>query len=241
MILGTVYISGNVGVYFASYLRIDDSSVTLAEVNTLLPLQLAVSTLFIAVGTQVYLRFGAKVTTALGNGIVITAVFCTSFVNSLAGYLLLYGGVYGMGVGLSVSDRQYTAPLMLSWSHFPQYKARISGIVIGGYGLGSAIFNLVATKLVNPDNASPHDKEKDGGVTYHYFKKSIAENVPEMLRWLSLLYLVFSVIGILLLTKKSQYEVTEETSEVAPSVKAAVKTKQFLVLSIAAQCSTCTS
>jgi hypothetical protein len=90
----------------------------------------------------------------------------------------LYGAVFVIGSGISASDRQYTAPLMLSWSHFPQYKTRVS--IIGGYGLGSAIFSLVATEFVNPDNASPSDKEKDGGVTYHYFKKSIAENVPDM-------------------------------------------------------------
>lgn len=128
---------------------------------------------------------------------------------------------------------------MLSWSHFPEYKTRISGIVIGGYGLGSAIFGLVATGLVNPQNDSPHDKEKDGDVTYHYFKKSIAENVPEMLRWLSLMYLILSAVGILLLTKKSQTEFKEETQEVAPSVKAAMKTKQFLLLFICSVSSTC--
>lgn len=128
---------------------------------------------------------------------------------------------------------------MLSWSHFPQYKTRISGIVIGGYGLGSAVFNLIATSLVNPHNESPHDKDKDGGVTYHYFKRSIADNVPDMLRWLSLMYLVLSIIGILLLTKKSTFEVKEDTTEIAPSVKAAIKTKQFIYLSFASIGSTC--
>jgi hypothetical protein len=140
IVLGTAYVTGNVAVYFASYLRLHDASVTLPQVNTILPIQICMCTIFVGLGTRLYLKFGARFTIALGNSLVVAAVFCTSLVNSLTGYLLLYGGLYGAGVGMS-----YCAPLMLSWSHYPQYKARISGIVVGGFGLGSAIFNIVAT------------------------------------------------------------------------------------------------
>jgi hypothetical protein len=51
LIIGTAYISGDVGVYFASYLRIDDSSVTLDQLGTILNIQIGVSTLFVAIGT----------------------------------------------------------------------------------------------------------------------------------------------------------------------------------------------
>lgn len=103
LILGTAYISGNISVYLASYLRIYDPSVTLSQVNSILPLQLSMSTIFVAVGTKVYLKLGARLTTALGNGLLVAAVFCTSFVDSLVGYLLLYGMLYGIGVGMSVN------------------------------------------------------------------------------------------------------------------------------------------
>mmetsp|Transcript_15802 Transcript_15802/g.28903 ORF Transcript_15802/g.28903 Transcript_15802/m.28903 type:complete len:442 (-) Transcript_15802:1469-2794(-) len=227
LVIGTVYITGNVTVYFASYLRIHDKSVNLSQLNTIFPIQLVMSCFTIYLGTRMYARFGAQVTSAVGNSMVVLAVFCTSFVDNLAAYLALYGAVYGAGVGLT-----YTSPLMLSWSHFPEYKTRISGIIIGAYGLGSAIFGLVATSIVNPDNESPHIKKKDGGVTYHYFKDSVAENVPEMLRYLALIYLVFSIVGILLMTKKSEIDVKEDSDDCAPSVKAALKTRQFWLLSV---------
>lgn len=127
---------------------------------------------------------------------------------------------------------------MLGWSQFPNYKARVSGTILGGYGLGAAVFNMIATSLVNPDNESPHDKDKDGGVTYRYFRRGIADNVPEMLRWLSLIYFVLSTIGVLLLTRKSIEDVQEKDATVAPSIKAGLKTKQFYILSIAFVCST---
>ena len=47
---------------------------------------------------------------------------------------------------------------MISWSHFPQHKGRISGIIISGFGFGTTAFNLVATNLINPDNRKATDK-----------------------------------------------------------------------------------
>jgi MFS family permease len=224
-VLGSTYITGNVAVYFASYLRLSDASVTLPQVNTILPIQICISTMCVGLGTRLYLKFGPRFTIALGNSMVVAAVFCTSLVNSLAGYLLLYGVLYGAGAGIA-----YCSPLMLSWSQYPQYKARMSGIVLGGYGLGSAVFNLVATSLVNPHNRSPDDKEHDGDVTYHYFSRATADNVPTMLRWLSLIYLLISAAAVLLLFTKQPSSPISDEEQSAPSVTAALKTRQFWLL-----------
>jgi MFS family permease len=238
-VIGTEYITGNTSVYFASYLRTYDPSVTLSHVNTILPIQIAVSTIFIGIGTKLYLHYGARTTVAIGNGLIITAVLGTSCISSLAGYLVVYGGLYGAGVGISVRDIQYTAPVMLSWSYFPQHKACISGVVIAGFGLGPAVFSLVATRLVNPNNESPSIAEADGGVTYHYFDQSISDQVPEMLRWLSLSYLALTVLAVFLLTTQNQYQMIEDSTEIsAPSVIAGIKTKQFALLFAAASLST---
>lgn len=128
---------------------------------------------------------------------------------------------------------------MLSWSHFPQYKERISGIVVGGFGLGSAVFNFVATSLVNPDNESPSIQEDEGGVSYHYFDRHIAENVPKMLRWLAFIYLLVSTLAVLLMTLPAEAEVKTNGEVSAPSVIAAIKTPQFLHMFVASLCSVC--
>jgi hypothetical protein len=67
-------------------------------------------------------------------------------------------------------------------------------------------------------------------VIYHYFSRATADNVPAMLRWLSLIYLLISVVAVLLLfTHQSATPISEEDYS-APSVSAALKTRQFRLL-----------
>ena len=103
----------------------------------------------------------------------------------------VYGLVYGMGVGITVTFIQYTVPLTVSWTHFPEHKGRISGIIISGFGFGSSIFSVVATAIINPSNKKAdikHDGDK-------YFGSDIYDGFPSMLRWLALIFLVLSAIG----------------------------------------------
>mmetsp|Transcript_3609 Transcript_3609/g.3384 ORF Transcript_3609/g.3384 Transcript_3609/m.3384 type:complete len:86 (+) Transcript_3609:181-438(+) len=85
--------------------------------------------------------------------------------------------MFGLGCGLS-----YTTPLIIGWSHFPNSKGKVSGVIVGGFGLGAAIYNQIATKIVNPHNEKANIKVKDDGTTNHYFDSSIADGVPAMLR-----------------------------------------------------------
>lgn len=39
------------------------------------------------------------------------------------------------------------------WLWFPKTPGLVSGIIIGGYGLGALIFDQVSTAIINPDNA----------------------------------------------------------------------------------------
>lgn len=125
--------------------------------------------------------------------------------------------------------------MILSWGHFPEYKGRISGIIISGFGFGSSIFNLVSTHMINPNNDTPDHKihgEK-------YFKSSIANRYPETLRWLALIYLLLSILGIALLgspKKKDELStlVDKNNDEECPSLKEGIKTRRFWHLFIMA-------
>ena len=119
---------------------------------------------------------------------------------------------------------------MISWSHFPEHKGRISGIIISGFGFGTTAFNLIATTLINPDNKKASEKH-DG---QKYFSKDVADNLPSTLRILALCYFCISLIGILLLgkiiTKDKDIEFNEESNDECPDLKTGLKTKQFFVL-----------
>lgn len=48
-------------------------------------------------------------------------------------------------------------PVHHGWLWFPNNPGLVSGIILGGFGAGSLIFDNVLTKLINPDNESIRD------------------------------------------------------------------------------------
>lgn len=68
-------------------------------------------------------------------------------INSLRAFTIMYSVSFGLCNGLA-----YTVPLKVCWDHFPDRKGTVSGVVIGGFGLGSLIFGFISTLLINADN-----------------------------------------------------------------------------------------
>ena len=58
------------------------------------------------------------------------------------------------------------------WLWFPNRPGLVSGIVIGGFGMGSFIFDFVCTALVNPDDLSDVNGK---------FPEEVNERVPRMM------------------------------------------------------------
>ena len=81
----------------------------------------------------------------LGGSIAISGIYASSYATNLATFIALYGTLSGIGTGMT-----YMIPLVCCMEYFPNNKGLISGIIMGSYGLGSFIFNIVATKIVNP-------------------------------------------------------------------------------------------
>ena len=61
--------------------------------------------------------------------------------------------LFAIGLGFS-NGLTYTVPMHHGWLWFPNRPGLVSGIIIGGFGMGSFIFDFVCTALVNPDDIS---------------------------------------------------------------------------------------
>jgi len=102
-----------------------------------------------------------------------------------------------MGVGCGMT---YLVPLVCAYEYFPDRKGLVTGVVIGSYGLGSSIFNILATKIVNPNNEgtkiiSPHDPNLS------FFGPDVANRVPLMFRTLCCMWLVLVLISAALISR----------------------------------------
>ena len=80
-------------------------------------------------------------------------------------------------------------PVYSGWLYFPNNKGLVTGIVLCGFGFGAFFFNMISSKVVNPDGVN-----SDNGV----FDPSVANNVPKMIRTLTICWTCLSALSILL-------------------------------------------
>ena len=100
-------------------------------------------------------------------------------------YLVLVAmGVFGLGDGLA-----NLSVIKNCWKYFPQNKALVNGIIIGGLGLSSAILTPIADYfIINPKGKEP---DKDG-----IYPKEIADRLLNFLYFLAIFFLFLGAIAV---------------------------------------------
>ena len=81
------------------------------------------------------LGWNPKLVVILGGGIALLGFFIASFMKSFWGFTFFYGFLSGIGCGIN-----YFVPVVCNWEHFPERKGLMTGIMVGSYGIGSAIW-----------------------------------------------------------------------------------------------------
>ena len=81
-------------------------------------------------------------------------------------------------------------PVHHGWLWFPNNPGLVSGVILGGFGLGSLIFDNVLTHLVNPDNISVDD---DG-----FYPDDVDNRFMFMWRVLVSCWLGLTVVGVIM-------------------------------------------
>ena len=151
-------------MYFASYFYLFDKSITTESTYIMIPFEQFGHMTFNPVSAFLYQLYGPTFCVVLGSMIALSGLFASTFVQSFSLFTILYGGLYGVGIGLS-----YLSPLMCAWEHYPERKGLVSGIIIGGFGFGSFIFDIISTLLVNPNDQKPSIVINNGETKDFYF------------------------------------------------------------------------
>ena len=140
--------------------------------------------------------FNPKLIIFFGGVISVTGFFLASLTESFWMFIVLYGVLGGIGMGTI-----YMIPLVCAYKYFPNKKGLVTGIIVGSYGLGSSIFNILATLIVNPNNLSPTIPAPNGDKELKFFLPEVAERVPMMFHilcaiWLCLILSSASLISL---------------------------------------------
>ena len=93
-------------------------------------------------GGRIQDKRGPRICAAIGGTLVGLGFILSSFTTSLLYLYLIFGVVVGLGNGFG-----YATPVPVASKWFPDKRGLVVGLMVGGYGAGSAIFGPVATSL----------------------------------------------------------------------------------------------
>lgn len=86
---------------------------------------------------------GPRICGIIGGTLVSGGFVLSSFTTSLASLYLYFGVLVGIGNGFG-----YAAPTPMGSKWFPDKRGLVIGLLVGGYGAGSAILGPLATSLI---------------------------------------------------------------------------------------------
>jgi OFA family oxalate/formate antiporter-like MFS transporter len=86
---------------------------------------------------------GPRICAAIGGTLVGVGFVLSSWTTSLTYLYVMFGVVVGIGNGFG-----YATPVPVASKWFPDKRGLVVGLMVGGYGAGSAIFGPVATALI---------------------------------------------------------------------------------------------
>eukprot|EP00954_Amorphochlora_amoebiformis_P026110 1377211-Amorphochlora_amoeboformis.AAC.3 len=133
-----LYCWGALTPYITSYLRKYDPSLTYRDTVIVFLLCPAAQTIGMPIGGAIERRYGPRVTALVGVWFMSFGVFISYYATSLLQLVSTYGFMYGIGMGIA-----YMNPIQCGMRWMPKRKGIISGIVVTGFGLGGAMFNVI--------------------------------------------------------------------------------------------------
>ena len=211
LVFGSYISFGNQLPYIVSYIReySSPSDLNLADGTYIFAAQVTGIGFTMILGGIIDKYTGPRVVVLCSGALLCIGISLSYFTIQYSFWLFLlsFGVVYGVGIGLS-----YMSIITCAVKWMPRWKGLVSGFVLSGIGISPFIFNAVQTGFVNPDNIapdySPHPHEK-------YFTQSqVLDKIPMLFLLLSLLYaLTISLSSIFIALPYSSDEEDDTVDE----------------------------
>ena len=111
--------------------------------------------------------------------------------------------LFSPGLGF-LNGITYCIPMEHGWRWFPDRPGLISGLILGGFGLGAFSFNFLCAGIVNPDNERPFNGK---------FSDEVNGRVQKMLFIFCGTAIAMAVIGALLMFPGKDFVNKKEVKE----------------------------
>ena len=197
--VGSVNTFGNMAPYIVSYIRefSHPSNLRHFHSTTIFACQVVAHIIMMTLGGFLEEKLGPRVVTLMGGVVMSLGVVLTYWTIAVSFWLTLvtFGLMYGSGRGLiSIC----TTVCVMRW--LPKWKGLATGIIYSGYALSPLVFNILQTKIINPDNLAPNDAPFPNKPNEVYFtQQDVLERVPLIFLILGGVYGVMQFVGSMFL------------------------------------------
>lgn len=101
LVIGTYYLWANIQIYVISYFhQMGDPSITMYGTSIIFPCSMFLSMLGMPFGVKLGKWFGLTRTLFVEGAILSSGVFLSSFTTSFSSFLILYGMIFGVMIGV---------------------------------------------------------------------------------------------------------------------------------------------
>ncbi|VDL60587.1 unnamed protein product [Hymenolepis diminuta] len=194
---------GNLAPYMMSYLKIRvDPNVEMGSAVWISAIALSMQGVSMPIGGALLPFMGYRAVVILGCIINSGSILLTYFTiqKGFIYVVLTYAVALGFGFGFS-----YAIIFSVAGSWFPKRRALITGMIVGGFGLGALVFTPIQTVYINPNNLMVNNETK------LFDDPELLDKVPMAFLILGGSLAALQFIGIFLLIEKTEPKKTTKS------------------------------
>ena len=174
--------------YFVAYFRIHNPGLQMEQMR-FLPMYWVLAFVWgCPLGVYCFTILGVRKTYLL----FITSFGLVQWFGSYITNFYVFSFLYGL-TGGTCQGALLVLPLYVCWRYFtPEYKSRVSGLVLSAYAISPLFTSILALWAINPNNEKQTLKGEDGR---NYFGDAVALRVPYFLRLFGVICALIGYIG----------------------------------------------
>ena len=171
--IGSYYMYSNMYIYVSHYLKNqpgNDMDHEGKKAQLIMPIWLMVQSVVSVLSVKIGEKIGFKTLNYIAFVWFTLNNLAMIYVKDYYVYVAVYGVSNGIACGLGYLPGLYTA-----WTYFPDKKSVATGLILFCAGMSASISSPIVTRIVNPNNVDPSEKE-------------VYERVPYLFQCLTIVY-----------------------------------------------------
>ena len=207
LMVGSYYMYSNMYIYVSHYLRKTNPQMDEAgkDAQVVMPIWLIFQSLVSILSVRLCEKIGFKIVNCLAFGLFTLNNLAMIWIDNYYTYIAVYGVSNGVAIGLGYLPGMYT-----TWTHFPDKKSVVTGLVLFCAGMSASITSPLVTMIVNPNNVDPSSKE-------------VVDRVPMLFTYLTVIYGTITLFACSLLPPPFKSQISLEKKELRNRIKRITK------------------